>query len=352
LRGAIYPDFAIDPISAKLRFREVKLYNDNNLEIFPTFKTRMKMSFSRPDIIRPPSEARAYFLPLTCGCSNNSCSFCNFYGCKLQIRDIAEVKKEIDALEVFLRIGSRNPGFPYIVYAIADEWDGKRVFLQDGDALVYPYPKLKEALGYLNAKFPDIERISSYGTAQDILRLTVDELNELKKEKLGIIYMGLESGDEDTLKKIGKGVNPQQIIEAGRKVKESGILLSVTVILGIAGIENSRNHALKTAEALTQIDPDYAGALTVTLNPGTPLYDQYRKGEFKLISPFQSLSELKTIIENTSFSNCFFSSMHASNYLSVRGTLPQDKAKMLKQIDHVLASGDPDLLRPEFLRGL
>jgi hypothetical protein len=138
------------------------------------------MSFVRPEIIRPPSEARSLFLPITSGCSNNSCIYCNFYGCKLQIRDLAEVKKEIDVINSFLKFGSRIPELPYIAYAVADEWDGRRVFLQDGDALVYPFPQLNEILEYLNSKFPQLERIASYSTPQDILRLTVDQLCALK----------------------------------------------------------------------------------------------------------------------------------------------------------------------------
>jgi len=263
-----------------------------------------------------------------------------------------EIKQEIDALHLFMKKGIAIEGMPYIIYAIANGWDGKRIFLQDGDALVYPFPQLKEILEYLNQKFPDLERISCYATTQDILRRDVNELKQLRENKLGIVYVGVESGSNTILHDIGKGVNTEQIIEAGKKVKEAGILLSVTVILGLGGIEKSQEHALATSEILTALDPDYAGALTLTLVPGTPLFYQARKEQFSLISPFQSLQELKLMIEKASFSHCFFSSMHASNYLSVRGYLPQEKAKMLAKIEQVLASRDPDLLRPEFMRGL
>jgi radical SAM superfamily enzyme YgiQ (UPF0313 family) len=310
------------------------------------------MSFNRPDIIRPPSEWKSYFLPLTSGCSNNTCTFCAYYGSKLQATDVADVKREIDALALFTQTGMRLPDIPRVVYAVAQDWDGKRIFLQDGDALVYPFPKLREALQYLNEKLPDVERIGTYGTPQDILRRSVDELKGLRQLKLGIFYTGLETGDDTLLEKIGKGVTSDGVIEAGRKVKEAGITFSVTVILGLGGIEGSKKHALETARVLTDIDPDYVGALTLTLVPGTPLYEQWEKNEFHPLSPFQSLEELKLIIENSDFTNCFFSSMHASNYLSVRGKLPQDKEGMLKQLEKVLASRDPSLLRPEFLRGL
>jgi radical SAM superfamily enzyme YgiQ (UPF0313 family) len=310
------------------------------------------MGFIRPDIIRPPSEARSYYLPLTSGCSNNSCIYCNYYGCKLQIRDPEEVKKEVDIIDSFLKYGYRIPELPYIAYAIADEWDCKRIFLQDGDALVYPFPQLKEIFEYINLKFPQLERIGSYATPQDILHLTTDQLKVLNQSKLGIIYLGVESGDDEVLKFIGKGVNAAEIIEAGEKIKDAGILLSVSVLLGLGGVEKSRQHALKTSEILSRLDSDYAGALTVTLIPGTPLHGMCAKGKFSLITPFQSLEELRIIITNAKFTHCFFSSMHASNYLSVRGVLPQDKSEMLAKIDYVLSRKDPALLRPEFMRGL
>jgi len=313
----------------------------------------MNIPFERPRIIRPPSEWSSYYLPLTSGCSNNTCTFCNYYyGSKLRIRELDEVKKEIDALALHTQKGIQLPTIPDVVYLEAQQWDGKRVFLQDADALVYPFLKLKEALQYLNEKFPTLERIGIYATPQDILRRSLSELKDLKELKLGILYMGVESGDDEVLRRVGKGVNHSQIVEAGKKAKESGIILSVTVILGLGGLEKSKEHSLETARILTEIDPDYAGALTLTLVPGTPLHHQWQQGDFSLLSPFESLEELKIIIENSSFSDCFFSSMHASNYFSIRGSLPQDKQRMLAELEHILIRRDPALLRPEFMRGL
>jgi len=309
-------------------------------------------NFERPDIFRPPSERESYFLPLTSGCSNNTCTFCGLYGTKLRLRDVREVKKEIDALSMYVRHGVRVPDIDNIVYAVAQRWDGRRVFLQDGDAMVYPFARLVEALQYLNEKFPNLERIGSYATPQDILRRSVDELKRLKELKLSIFYTGIESGDDEVLLKIGKGVSSSQMIEAGKKAKEAGITLSLTVILGLGGVEGSRKHVLETARVLSAIDPEYAGALTLTLIPGTPLWQECQQGTFHPITPFESLEELKGIIENSSFTDCFFSSMHASNYLSIRGRLPQDKERMLKELERVLSKKDPSLLRPEFLRGL
>lgn len=310
------------------------------------------MSFKRPEIVRPPSEWRSCFLPITRGCSNNTCTFCGNYGSKLQVRDVDDIKREIDAVALYVRKGITLPDVPAIVYSIAQQWDGERIFLQDSDALVYPFPKLREVLHHLSQKLPFIRRIATYATAQDVLRRSIDELKELVELKLGILYIGLESGDDDVLKKIAKGVDSGQMIEAGKKAKEAGILTSFTVILGLGGIEGSEKHALETARILAEIDPDYVGALTLTLVPGTPLYEEWKQGDFSMLSPFQSLKELMTIVENSSFSNCFFSSMHASNYFAVRGTLPQDKERMIGELEQIINKQDRLSLRPDFLRGL
>jgi len=310
------------------------------------------MEFERPGIIRPPSEHASYFLPLTSGCSNNTCTFCGYYGSKLRMREVDDIKKEIDAMVLYVQHGIHLSTVPDIVYAVLQSWNQKRVFLQDGDALVYPFLKLKEVMEYLNEKFPCLERIGIYATPQDVLRKSLDELRTLRELKLGIAYMGVESGDDKVLQKVGKGVNHAQLVEAGRKAKQAGIILSVTVILGLGGVEGSGGHALETARVLTEIDPEYAGALTLTLVPGTPLYEQWEQGNFSLITPFDSLKELKMIVDNADFTDCFFSSMHASNYYSVRGKLPQAKSRMLRELETILTRQDPALLRPEFLRGL
>jgi radical SAM superfamily enzyme YgiQ (UPF0313 family) len=310
------------------------------------------MAFVRPEIIRPPSEHASYYLPLTSGCSNNTCAFCAFSFSKLGIRGLDDVKQEIDAMSLFVHRRMWLANQPQIVYAVLRAWDGRKVFLQDGDALVYPYPKLLEALQYLNGKFPHLERIASYATPQDILRRSINELKALKQQKLGILYMGVESGDDEVLARIQKNATHDQMVEAAGKVKAAGILLSVTVILGLGGVDGSERHARESARILTEMDPDYAGALTLTLIPGTQLYSDWKRGEFDLITPMDSLRELKTMVEQARFTQCFFSSMHASNYYAVRGTMPRDRDKLLTQLNTILARKDSALLRPEFLRGL
>lgn len=308
--------------------------------------------FERPRIFRPPSEWMSYYLPLTSGCSNNTCFFCYYYGSKLQMRAVEEVKAEIDSLHLFRTRGLIAPDMDRTVHILASQWDGRRVFLQDGDALVYPFPKLIDVLDYLNAKFPNLERIAVYATAQDILRRSVDELRQLGARKLTILYIGLESGDDEILKDIGKNTTSEEMIAAAHRVEDSGLTLSVMVILGLGGVERSKRHALATADVLSRMDPEFGAALTLTIVPGTPLHDMIERGEFHPVDPFQSLAELRQIVANMHVTECFFSSMHASNYLTVRGTLPRDRDKMLGSIDKVLQKRDPRLLRPEGFRGL
>ena len=286
-------------------------------------------------IVRPPSEANSLLLPVTYGCSHNKCTFCGTYtGIKFRIRPLEDIKKDIDKV------------------AQNYSWSLRRVFLENGDALIAPQARLVAVLKYLNEKFPHLSRIGTYTTPQAALIKSPDELKELKRLGLTIAYLGVESGDKEILKKINKGATYDQIVEAGRKIKQAGITLSVTVILGLGGVEGSRNHALGTAKILTDIDPDFAGALTIILVPGTPLHQDWEEGRFELISPFQSLEELKLIIENANFSNCFFTANHASNYLPIKARLPQQKAEVLKLINEVLTTKDMSRLRPEFIRAL
>jgi radical SAM superfamily enzyme YgiQ (UPF0313 family) len=289
----------------------------------------------RQVLVRPPSEANSLLLPVTLGCSHNKCTFCGTYtDIKFRIRPLEDIKRDIDEV-------AKN-------YS----WSLRRVFLENGDALIAPQRLLVAVLKYLNEKFPNLERIATYASPQSGLIKSLEELKELRKLGLTIAYLGVETGDEELLKKIKKGATYAQIVEAGRKIKQAGITLSVTVLLGLGGPEGSEKHALGTARILSDIDPDFAGALTLMLVPGTPLHKDWEEGRFKLITPFQSLAELKTIIENVKLTDCFFTANHASNYLPIKARLPQQKAAMLKLINEVLESGDMSRLRPEFTRAL
>ena len=286
-------------------------------------------------VIRPPSEADSFLLPVTIGCSHNKCTFCDGYlGVNFRLRALEDIKEHIDIVS---RSYSRSV---------------RRVFLENGDALICPQPILVEVLKYLSQKFPQLERVGTYASPRSALLKSPDELRELRELGLQIAYLGAETGDEELLKKVRKGATYDQIVEAGRKLKQAGITTSVTVILGLAGIEGSEKHAIATGRILSDIDPDFAGALTLMLVPGTPLHHDWQEGRFSLISPFQSLVELKLIVENSSFTDCFFTSNHASNYLPIRARLPEQKTELLKLIDGVLASKDISRLRPEFMRAL
>ncbi len=228
----------------------------------------------------------------------------------------------------------------------------EKVFLCDGDALIIPQPRLEEILNLINDNLPNIERIGTYANAKSILRKSVDELKELKEMGLKIIYLGVETGNVELLQKIHKGVTYEQMVEAARRVKEAGIALSVTVLLGIGGIEKSVEHAMDTARILTDIDPDYVGALTLMLVPHTQLYEDYIAGRFVLPDKFGFIRELYLIIANSNFTNCYFTSNHASNYLPIKAYLPREKEKILKMIGSVIEEKNLSQMRPEYLRGL
>jgi len=284
-------------------------------------------------IIRPPSEAYSLLLQVTVGCSHNKCTFCGTYRQKkFKIKSLEQIKKDIHE---------------------ASHYEGvDRVFLCDGDALIIPQARLKEILELTNRNIPDIKRIGTYANAKSILRKSPDELKELEALGLNIIYLGVETGNAELLQKIHKGVTYEQMVEAGRRIKEAGITLSVTVLLGLGGIEKSIEHAIDTAKILSDIDPDYAGALTLMFVPETELYEDYLAGRFVLPDKFCFIRELYLMIEKSNFTNCYFTSNHASNYLSIKAHLPREKEKILKMIDSVISGKDMSQIRPEYLRGL
>ena len=226
----------------------------------------------------------------------------------------------------------------------------RRLFLCDGDALIIPQKRLVAILTAIREKLPWVTRVGAYANAKAINMKTTAELGALKSLGLGILYLGLESGDDVTLKAIRKGVSSQTMITMGRKVVDAGIKLSVTVLLGIAGSERSSIHAQKTGEVLTAMDPNYVGALSLMLVPGTPLYKAVQNGEFDLMPPAGLLTELREMLFHTHLSKGLFHANHASNYLPIKARLPRDKEAVLAQIDAALAG--EVALKPEFLRAL
>lgn len=226
----------------------------------------------------------------------------------------------------------------------------EKIFFLDSNALIMETEDLQELCRYSYEVFPRLERVGVYGCAKDVLEKTVDELKNLKKAGLGIIYMGLESGDDITLQNVHKGVTSEEQIKAGQRIMESGIPVSVTIILGLGGKKRWKEHALGTASACSQINPTYLGALTLMLVPGTPLHKQAQEGEFSLLNPHEILEEMKVLVENLELDGCIFRSNHASNYLAIGGVLSQEKEKVLRTIQ--MGLDDQIGLRPDFLRGL
>lgn len=284
-------------------------------------------------IIRPPSEADSLLLQITTGCSHNCCTFCPTYkGQRFRIKTFSEIEDDIREAGSFMPV--------------------HRVFLCDGDALIIPQPRLLEILISIQKHICGIERIATYANAKSILRKSPEELAALRAMGLEMIYMGVETGNGELLRTIAKGATPAEMIEAGKRIREAGMILSVTILLGIGGIEKSIEHALDTAAILTHIDPDFVGALTLMLVPGTPLHDDHAHGRFLLPDTFGFLRELLLIVENASFTNCYFTSNHASNYLPIRARLPIEKYKTVRMIEQVLQTKNPESLRPEYLRAL
>lgn len=285
-------------------------------------------------IYRPPSEADSLILQVTVGCSYNRCTFCGAYqGKAFRIKSFEEVKEDIDEASSY--------GIPI-----------RRVFLADGDALILPREDLFRILRYLKEKLRGLERVGIYANARDVLDKQVGDLKMLKDLGLGIIYLGLESGNPEILKRIKKNATVKQMIDAAKRIKEAGILLSITVILGIGGVEGSQAHATDTGKVLSEMDPDFVGALSLIVIPGTPIAKEIETGKLVLPSPFGLIEELEVLISHCHFTNCFFASNHASNYLPLRIRMPQEKERALERIREVLKRKDPKLLRPEFLRAL
>jgi radical SAM superfamily enzyme YgiQ (UPF0313 family) len=284
------------------------------------------------NIFRPPSEANSILLQVTTGCSHNKCSFCGMYKqSRFSIKSEELIMADID-------------------FAARHCRHQKRLFLCDGDSLILPQKRLLPILETIRTKLPWVERVGTYANPKSIALKSPDELRELRSLGLAIAYMGLESGDDETLGKINKGCDRATMIEMGGKIRSAGIKLSITVILGIAGPERAQTHARLSGTALSAIDPEFVGALSLMLTPETPLHQEYLQGEFSLPGPQEMLAELRTMLHHTELSGGYFHANHASNYLPIKARLPEDKEATLKLIDRAL-KGEIGL-KPEYMRGL
>jgi radical SAM superfamily enzyme YgiQ (UPF0313 family) len=282
--------------------------------------------------IRPPSEADSLLLQVTLGCSHNRCTFCGTYRDKrFRIKDDQIILSDI-------------------LYAARHMPHQDRLFLMDGDALIIPQHRLLWILERIGEHLPGVKRVGAYANVKSIKMKSVEELKQLRQNHLGILYYGVETGDDEIRNAIHKGSTAATGIEMGRRVKEAGILLSATVLLGIGGRKHSLRHARATGELLTAMDPDFVGALTVMLIPGTPLYEEAASGTFELPDEVGLLGELREMIAHTDLTGGYFFSNHASNYLPVKATLPSGKQKALALIDAALR-GEVGL-KPEWMRAL
>ena len=269
-------------------------------------------------VFRPPSEAYSFILRVTRGCAHNACTYCNMYrGVPFQVLTDEAILRQIAMAQQQNAAGVR------------------RVFLADGDALVLSTDRLLRILHILQQSFPHLERVASYAAPQDILRKRPDELKQLQQAGLKLLYYGMESGDSATLKAVNKGVTGEESVEVGQRVIQAGMQLSLMVILGIAGAENSERHALATARAISAIRPTMLGAICLMLYRGSELKAQFEQGAFQPLSPAGLMQELYTMLEHIELpadQACIFRSNHVSNYVNLAGTLPQDKPRLLEEI--------------------
>ena len=284
-------------------------------------------------VFRPPSEADAYILQATIGCSWNHCTYCDMYRSKtFRVRALTETLADIE--EAKQSFGDRV----------------RKVFVADGDALVLDLEHWEAILNACRDAFPRMKRVSAYATAMNVNEKSPEELRHLRELGLSLLYMGPETGDDITFKRIAKGSDFEEHVEAARRAHDAGMEISAIFLLGAAGTERSAEHAAGSAKLITAMNPEFVSALTLTVIPGTPIAKMQAQGKFTLPSVTRMLEELRTIVAEASPTYAVFRTNHASNYLPLAGRLPQDRDRIVEALDKALA-GDV-ALRPEWSRGL
>lgn len=281
-------------------------------------------------VYRPPSEARSLIIQVTIGCSHNKCTFCNMYkDKKFRVRKMEEILEDLREMREY-----------YVSV--------RRIFLADGNALVLKTEDLKTILRTIRELYPECERIGIYSAPKDILRKTPQELKELREAGLDIAYLGVESGNDDVLEETKKGVTSQEMISAGQRMVAAGIKLSVMIISGLGGKARWQEHAMDSARVVSAINPDYVALLTLLINPGTEMHEAVKNGDMEILSPKEVMFETKMFLENLNVDNCVFRSNHASNYVVLGGTLPEEKTRLLSEVDAAIAQNFD--YKDEFLR--
>lgn len=283
-------------------------------------------------VYRPPSEAYSLIVQVTIGCSQNHCAFCSMYKTKqFRIRSTDEIIDDfMEAREIYPKI--------------------EKIFLADGDALICPVQDLEMILKLIRKKFPECRQVTCYASPKSILLKKTDELKRLCQLGLSMVYMGLESGSDKVLEYMKKGADPKEMIKAAEKIHNAGIRLSVTAISGLGGKKWWKEHAVETGKVLSEMKPEYAGLLTLMIEEGVPLEQEIKSGRFQLMNPYEILIETREMLEHMDCPGCIFRSNHASNYISLRGTLNKDKEKLIKQLDQAV-SGSAHL-KSEWMRML
>ena len=291
------------------------------------------MPVKRP-VFFPPLEADTLFLRLTEGCSYNRCTFCATYRDKaFRVRPLSEIKAE-------LKKGRER-------YRDAVH----RVFLGDGDPLAAEPRRIREVLHALKDAFPGLDHVGMYATARNLLEKTPRTLAGLHSAGLTALYMGVESGSDEVLRSLDKGVTAEEILQAARKAADAGLQLSVLVVLGAGGRRKWREHAEATGRLLSGMDPRAVLLLTLKVIPGTPLYDAVKRGAFTPPTPVESVLELRALLSALHLTDAVFRSSHTSNYLKLSGRLPAERERLLHQLDRVLNNPTEDFFDPEYFRG-
>ena len=270
-------------------------------------------------VYRPPSEAYSLIVQCTLGCSHNKCAFCNMYkDKKFSIRPVEEVLRDLaEARSYERRI--------------------ERIFLADGDALILPMDYLLQVLDFIREYFPECTRVAAYATTKAIERKTDEELRKLREHGLALVYIGLESGNEELLLKFNKGVTAAETVKNALRCKAAGIAISVTAINGMAGLNGDwQAHAIDTAKAVSAMKPEFIAFLTLRVYSGTPLHDWIEAGEFQMMGPADLMRETRLFLEHIDSEGSVFRSNHASNYLPLGGTLNRDREALIQTIDAAL----------------
>lgn len=277
----------------------------------------------REPLFRPPAEADSLIFQAAYGCPHNCCRFCMMYkGVRYSVRDKHELFADFEE-------GARL--YP----------EAARIFLADGDVMILPFGMLCEFLEKLNSLFPMLARVNLYANGSSILGKTEDELKELHRLKLNTVYVGLESGDEELLKLVKKGETAENMIKAVKMAQACGIRCSVMVLAGLGGREKSESHAVKTAQALNNMQPRLLSVLRFIEVPGTVMFKGY-----EAVSEYEAVLEIRKLIENLGLNKTVFRANHASNPVPLGGRLPQDRNKLIAELDYMLASRTLDRKGP------